>query len=489
MATPSMTTATDGSLFRACEMPRTVTNEVPWFCVCTRVMFGVRSMKSCGRSMPAAWMSAAVNTFTATGTLSEASSRLRAVTMTSSRLVALGVCACRVGAVEHSAVVHASMIRRLLMFMCGSPKSCQFVAHDARSLDHRAQLRVRDVAPQVLHAAVRRDDDVLCIDVRQRPANARCDLLRRLGSHVGEIEHAEQDFLARQLREHRAIEIGLRSLDRDLRAAAARQLRQERVTGRPLVNDCRVAKADVHSDCAAHTFERAVECFEAVGACLFGPRLHIGLVELHDVRAVGEQIANLLIHGSCIVERGELATAVVVFDLRLLRHRERTRHRDFRQALGVSLQEQQVVDLHCMLAADRTYYARHGIRMTTAIQCRAGIVDVDAFERCSEAIRIAFAADLTVGDDVEPGLLLRADRDDSCVVLRLREPLLRHAPQLASTHTRREAARELLAIDQPFGLRIAADESGWKQHAKRSKVSGGCRRRARPAAAPWSREI
>jgi hypothetical protein len=26
-----MSTATDGWLFRACEMPRTVTNEVPWF--------------------------------------------------------------------------------------------------------------------------------------------------------------------------------------------------------------------------------------------------------------------------------------------------------------------------------------------------------------------------------------------------------------------------------------------------------------------------
>ncbi len=122
IATPSMTTATEGSLLRACEMPRTVTNDVPWFCVCTRVMFGVRSMKSCGRSIPAASISAAVNTFTATGTSSDASSRLRAVTMTSSRLVvAAGVCAGRSGADAQSAARHASMTKRLLMFICGSP--------------------------------------------------------------------------------------------------------------------------------------------------------------------------------------------------------------------------------------------------------------------------------------------------------------------------------------------------------------------------------
>ena len=56
ICTPSMSTATEGSLLRACEMPRTVTNEVPWFWVCTRLMFGVSATKSCGRSMPAALM-------------------------------------------------------------------------------------------------------------------------------------------------------------------------------------------------------------------------------------------------------------------------------------------------------------------------------------------------------------------------------------------------------------------------------------------------
>jgi hypothetical protein len=62
-------------------MPRTVTNEVPWFWVCTTLMFGVSAMKSCGRSMPAASMTSAVKVLTATGTSSDNSSRRRAVTV------------------------------------------------------------------------------------------------------------------------------------------------------------------------------------------------------------------------------------------------------------------------------------------------------------------------------------------------------------------------------------------------------------------------
>src|SRR5688572_21108993 len=193
------------------------------------VMLGVRSMKSCGRSMPADSTSAAVNTFTATGTSSEASSRLRAVTITSSRLAVAGwACACRFCVVTLSAPVHTSMNNRSFVFIYASPSS-QFFAHDARTFHHGAQLRVRDVPRQVLHPAVRSDDDVARIDIGQCAANARCDLVRRLGIHVGKIEHAEQNLLVAQMAEHGAVEIGLRSLDRHLRAAALRQLRQERV--------------------------------------------------------------------------------------------------------------------------------------------------------------------------------------------------------------------------------------------------------------------
>ena len=86
ICTPSMSTATEGSLLRACEMPRTVTNEVPWFWVCTRLMFGVSATKSCGRSIPAVLISAAVKALIAPGTSSDDSSRRRGVTVTVSAM-------------------------------------------------------------------------------------------------------------------------------------------------------------------------------------------------------------------------------------------------------------------------------------------------------------------------------------------------------------------------------------------------------------------
>ena len=67
-STPSTSTATEGSLLRACEMPRTTTKALPAFCVSTSVMLGTRAMKSAGLSMPAASMVSAVNTLTVIGT-------------------------------------------------------------------------------------------------------------------------------------------------------------------------------------------------------------------------------------------------------------------------------------------------------------------------------------------------------------------------------------------------------------------------------------
>ena len=111
-----------------------------------------------------------------------------------------------------------------------------------------------------------------------------------------------------------------------------------------------------------------------------------------------------------------------------------------------------------MLAADLADDARHRIGMAAAVERRAGIVDVDAFERGGEAVGVAFAAHLAVGDDVEAGALLVANREQRGVVLRLLETFGRDAPQLAGAHARREALGELLAVDQPVGLRIGADE-------------------------------
>src|SRR5207244_13601313 len=101
---------------------------------------------------------------------------------------------------------------------------------------------------------------------------------------------------------------------------------------------------------------------------------------------------------------------------------------------------------------------------TVAVELGSRFVDVDALERSGEAVRVALAADLAVGGDVDAGLLLRADREQRGVVLRLREMRLGDAPQLLRAHARREAAGELLAVDQPFGLRVTADQRGRKKH-------------------------
>ncbi len=102
--------------------------------------------------------------------------------------------------------------------------------------------------------------------------------------------------------------------------------------------------------------------------------------------------------------------------------------------------------------------------MAAAIQRRARIVEIDALERGRKSVRVALAADLSVGDDVEAGFLLRLDRHDGRIVLGLGQIRLGHAPQLARAHPRREAAGEALSIDQPVRLWIAADERGWKEH-------------------------
>src|SRR5256885_17114275 len=73
------------------------------------------------------------------------------------------------------------------------------------------------------------------------------------------------------------------------------------------------------------------------------------------------------------------ASAVVV-DLRLLGHRERPRNRRLDVALGVAAQKLEVAHADGMAAADRRDNTRHGVRMTTAIERGARIVQIDPLE-------------------------------------------------------------------------------------------------------------
>ena len=101
------------------------------------------------------------------------------------------------------------------------------------------------------------------------------------------------------------------------------------------------------------------------------------------------------------------------------------------RAVGIGAQEVHVSDLDRVPPADLADDARHGVRLAAAVDRVAGIVEVDAVKRRGEAVGIAFAPHLAVGDDVESGALLVADRDQGGVVLRLLQPFRRDPPELA----------------------------------------------------------
>jgi hypothetical protein len=129
----------------------------------------------------------------------------------------------------------------------------------------------------------------------------------------------------------------------------------------------------------------------------------------------------------------------------------------------VCAEEPRVLDLDGTRAMDLADDAGDGIRVAGAVERGAGIVEVDAREGRREAIRVALAPDLAVRHDVEAGRLLGADREQGRVLLGFLEPRVGNAPELPGAHARGEPRREPGAVDQPLGLRIAADERRRKQ--------------------------
>jgi hypothetical protein len=69
-------------------------------------------------------------------------------------------------------------------------------------------------------------------------------------------------------------------------------------------------------------------------ASFLGPRLHIGLVDLHDVCPGGKEVTDLLVYRGRVIHRRLFFVRIVVV-LRLLAHRERARHRHLDHLLRV----------------------------------------------------------------------------------------------------------------------------------------------------------
>ena len=107
--------------------------------------------------------------------------------------------------------------------------------------------------------------------------------------------------------------------------------------------------------------------------------------------------------------------------------------------------------------ADNT---RHGIRVSTTIQRRAGVVDINTVQCGRKAVRVALTTHFAISDNVEACALLVPNCEERRIVLSLLQPLGRNSPRLLGTNSRRKAAGEFSAIDQPVWLWIAPDKSG-----------------------------
>src|ERR1700719_3334966 len=212
----------------------------------------------------------------------------------------------------------------------------------------------------------------------------------------------------------------------------------------------------------AHSGQCPVECLEAVSARLLRPRLHPGLIDLHDISASREQVLDLGIHRIGVV-RCELLVIVIKIVLTLRRHGERSgdRHLDF--ARGIGAQKLHIADLYRMAASDPPYDARHNGKAAGTIGRLSRVVEIDSIERGGKTIGVALPTLLTVADNVDPGALLIANGETGGIVL-CRFKLLRvDEPKVVCAHPR-YLLRQPSTIDQPFGWRIRADQSGGKQH-------------------------
>jgi len=127
--------------------------------------------------------------------------------------------------------------------------------------------------------------------------------------------------------------------------------------------------------------------------------------------------------------------------------------------------------------------ARHHDCAAGAPHDGRGVVEIDPRKGGRKAVRIAFATDLAIGDDIDPGAFHVADREPRRIVLCCFEPRLGHPPQLLRAHPHRSLVRQLVAVDQPVGLRVASDHRRRKKGLGHDRDRGDAAlRRKRPSA-------
>jgi hypothetical protein len=153
-----------------------------------------------------------------------------------------------------------------------------------------------------------------------------------------------------------------------------------------------------------------------------------------------------------------------VIVLGLLSHGERARHRDLDGPAGVGPQEGHVGHLDRVAAANRAGHPGHRIRVAAPVQRGARVVDVHTVQGGREPVGVAFPPHLAVGHDVQASAFLRPDGQFGGIRLRLLEVGGCDTPQLGRPDPGRETPLEPFAIDQPFRLRITADQGCGEEH-------------------------
>src|SRR2546421_10741096 len=106
------------------------------------------------------------------------------------------------------------------MWLTGGPLlpiCIQLLSEELRTCDHRFELGERPLARQVLHPAIRRDDEPLGSYNRERLADPVCDDVRRLDLARAQVEDSENDRLVGEVPQHLRVETRLCRLERDVR--------------------------------------------------------------------------------------------------------------------------------------------------------------------------------------------------------------------------------------------------------------------------------
>ena len=308
----------------------------------------------------------------------------------------------------------------------------------------------------------------------QRGADPLRHDLGGLRRGVPEVDDADEQRLAGEIGQLPEVELGLRRLHRDLLGAAIGQLSQELIAVAVLgADDGRVAEAHVHGGRRRQAGEGGVDGRHRDPAGRLGVVAQPRLVELDDVGARRLERAGLLVDGGGEVH-DELVELVVGLVRGLLGHRERAGQGDLDRAIRVGAQELDVADLDGSAPAHRADDARHH-SVTGAGRDGGGMLGVDPVQRRGEAVGVALAPHLPIGDGVDPRALHVADGQPRGVVLGLLQEGLGDPPGRGHAHAWHGVRSQGVAVDEPARLGIAADDAGGQAGHRRDDT------RRRPA--------